>query len=736
MTEEERIKLAVKVKESAASEVEAFESRVDSIRQFLKQFNPLKALAFLSVYGLAAPPLCLPEKDRKYPLLSADLELIQAIILSTPPSDFGEEVFRDSHFLELFRLVKQAGLSFAFKRLITFPEAEEAKNFYILELIRVHTQSVRNWAYYFQLRSLIPKFYSALDQRVKKELRAEPSQLWNFLVVVGEEFQARLNKYIGFQKMLSSAKTLKKASQIYFSMLGASPAEVTKSLPNIRKTFREAWEAKRWYKDTLDAIFLSSFLEFSEDWINANWPTSIEDRDTVLESLSIPLGGLTTRNVEHFFLGNPIWCQPFIMTPAKGLFLANPQLIQSFPFEIIEQGLALKKNSKIKKAIEERRAEFLESEVDSLFRKHFPSCGQFFGNRHWLDAQGKSWETDFFSVWEGVGCIAESKSHSLPDAAKRGAEKSLREFLVDTSLEASEQSIRLRDRLSSLSSCLEFKDKEGGIVVGNVMPGEVSKCWTISVSLDLLGLPLSWKSFEYFGLGEVVGKAPRLTLSDLEIVLDVLSDPIVITHYFLRRQILETQCYAKADELDWLAFYLETAFNLGEIETDGTWLDIYGKSSDIDDYYRLKGIPLRVHLQKPARKFTSWWSAILTTLSRKKRPGWLDRSLTLLDLSYLEQVDILDCRDKLARNVERHRQSGPVVNTCHFVYGPSVRRKAIILVVHDRETKAERQNTVENASTQLFDQHEDVHSILVIGYSKSIDEPYSYMMGVSRIAAD
>ena len=60
-----------------------------------------------------------------------------------------------------------------------------------------------------------------------------------------------------------------------------------------------------------------------------------------------------------------------------------------------------------------------------------------------------------------------------------------------------------------------------------------------------------------------------MALTDLEIVFELLPRVHEKLHYLERRAEFEHNADYTADEIDLLAFYLQTGFNIGEDEYDG-----------------------------------------------------------------------------------------------------------------------------------------------------------------------
>ena len=65
-------------------------------------------------------------------------------------------------------------------------------------------------------------------------------------------------------------------------------------------------------------------------------------------------------------------------------------------------------------------------------------------------------------------------------------------------------------------------------------------------------------------------------VGSLDLLVNLLGSTSAIVHYLWRRKSFEATANYVADELDLIAYYLKTGFNIGEQESDGTFLMIYG----------------------------------------------------------------------------------------------------------------------------------------------------------------
>src|SRR5262249_39064186 len=127
--------------------------------------------------------------------------------------------------------------------------------------------------------------------------------------------------------------------------------------------------------------------------LEAEFPAPIVE---VLYRLAIAPGSLSDIDPDHIYLNNPIWRRPYILRAEGSLFVALPQLIDAFPFVIMEA--LMEGHSNLEAAYESARASYLEEAVTALVSTAMPSatvyCGVF-----WDDPDtGQTWENDVVAV--------------------------------------------------------------------------------------------------------------------------------------------------------------------------------------------------------------------------------------------------------------------------------------------------------------------------------------------------
>ena len=197
--------------------------------------------------------------------------------------------------------------------------------------------------------------------------------------------------------------------------------------------------------------------------------------------------------------------------------------------------------------------------------------------------------------------------------------------------------------------------------------------------------------------------APTIALADLEIIFDVLRSPAERLHYLTRRAEFERRADYVGDELDLLAFYLDRGFSIGEMEFDGTQLQLWGMSRALDPYFMQQwgGPKSKRAVKKPARRLTPWWRAMLERLDRKQSPGWLTMSMRLLDVAYEDQEKFERGFRAGARRLKNEWMQHPNGLTTVLTFGGSERRSAIIGLTFRRIQPPRHRELLHGASQRV-----------------------------------
>jgi hypothetical protein len=129
---------------------------------------------------------------------------------------------------------------------------------------------------------------------------------------------------------------------------------------------------------------------------------------------------------------------------------------------------------------------------------------------------------------------------------------------------------------------------------------------------------------------------PSICYTDLEVIFETLDSQAERIHYLARRAEIERTMEYRGDELDLLALYIDTGFNLGEWESPGHFLNLGLKSKELDPYFvaRANG----VSVAKPRLRLTDWWGRILARIEEVQMECWTEVAYVFLCVAYEDQL--------------------------------------------------------------------------------------------------
>jgi hypothetical protein len=284
--------------------------------------------------------------------------------------------------------------------------------------------------------------------------------------------------------------------------------------------------------------------------------TRLDGTRGVLDRWTLKFGDLQDRVAEHLFLGNPVWEKPIIQLDDKTFFWPIPGLFISFCLELIES--VIRPDAEFYSKYERRRSKFLEDEVERLFRSEFPR-GTIYRGSQWYDpVSGKNFENDLLLVIDSYIVVIEAKSAKVTKSARRGADASLQDAIQKLMIEPTMQARRFSHYLQTNRQLHRFHTRRGEI--NEVDSSNVREVICLSVTLDALGATASrWPDLHGAGFtANETGLSPTLSLADLETVCEILAGTGEKLHYLLRRAQFEKSATYIGDELDLLAFYIDT----------------------------------------------------------------------------------------------------------------------------------------------------------------------------------
>jgi hypothetical protein len=629
---DERVRILHSARQSAHAE---FPQQLARLEKLLLQFNPFTILATFAFYDLTYLPDVGRRMNESGDIEQYHIEIIQALILCHKEEEFQKRAFDPVEFQELRDLTSYVAYLHSARDLPDLRDGvpkEEAAQLHLRSLLRAHTKAVRNWGYEEQTIRNLKLLYEPLDDAIERELGVRVCFLIDAiraeLQSVGERLQEHFTKVKSFMRQ-STGDGIARAYLAAFPDAAISVDAVNK-LAN-----EEGW--------TLDNVRLmlmhrsNSFLltvfafEFAELVAFYRKAGGKQDVHCVVSSWAMELGELHASNREHLFLANPIWSRPMLRPTPHILFWPIPSLFYGFCFDVIEALVC--KVPVLKDKFLRRRADFLEQNTLQLFQKKFPDAAFFRGSKWENPSTGEKGENDLLVAFDSMALIIEEKSGSINAIARRGG-PSIKQEIEQLITQAAEQAHAFARLLQNGPRAHRFQTTRG--IVNRVDASKIDQLYCLSVTLERFGpLATQIRELQAAGLARKVQLVPTMSLSDLEILLELFQTPFELLHYLTRRAAFELHRKFLGDELDLLVFYLRTGFAEKKLPDNNYPLLINGLGTELDRFFI--NWPGDSRFERPRRSLSEWWKQILVVIEEKRLRHRYEVGCLLLDMPDEEQ---------------------------------------------------------------------------------------------------
>jgi hypothetical protein len=705
------------------------------LRAKLDEVDPIQTLCHFAFYDLTL--------FGRYPDSKSDyegagqhhVELLQALLLTIPEDDQPPSLTTTETFLEIGRLVIRVSEAFTLRRFYPTSTGSEGRYFQALsEDARIHTQAIRNWGYPEQVFRILTDMFGLLDAEWAVRRGFKISNLVKMCQNIFRLVEDRFERRKKLARPVLKAKTVREAVETYYRTVPGIVGQSADFLDLIKKADLGVDGTKAALMTHFDLSLRDCYTFSIGDFRHAfPEPISEEGIENVLADWSISIGALDGRNPEHFFLANPVWTKPIIRLADQRFCWPVLELFLSFGLEMM-QGILKQEPDLYREYEEVTRPHYLEEKVATLFETAFPAA-QILRGSMWREPDSSApYENDLLICLDSYLIVVESKSGKVDAAAKRGGDR-LKKTLTKLIVVPTIQADRFARFLLETRGPHEFDTKRG--VRNQCDTSAATRIIRLNITFELLG-PLSaqrtmLQKANLMAVG--IPAAVTMALTDLEIVFELLPLVHEKLHYLERRAEFEHNANYTADEIDLLAFYLETGFNIGEDEYEGkNSFHLYGQSKVFDSYFLGKnsgGAAL-----KPKLKLTDKWRRILIAMEERRFKGWTQLGVCLLNVSFADQQLFERRLKKVVANVRSRWHDPSHENTLILENGPPQRREAIVGYAYKRISR-EARNRMLNVIISTAAAETGADRVAVIGVD--CDEPsvpYSVLAFVPSIKLD
>lgn len=726
LTFEQRIEILRKMGETASKE---FKSKYENINSWLVEYDQVYILSYCLMYFLMHEDGYDEEAvEGSYSFAPHYIEILQALSLSTERNFSAKPLFHEAGKLRAD--MKEIGALMQ-TRLFKMPDnivtEIEFKAHRVRTGIKSHSIAVRNWAYVHQMKTVTEIMAGRVRDEFIKHYRICPVKLINLLFAMVDMVEKRVNHRIKKIRKVVAHEDHVKLQKEYYSLFtdNKNPAleEMEKMWELSNKDIRALGSILIAHSDLgLYGIFsftLDEMILLSGNTLDKNALSKIMDL------LSYQFDDLKMYNKDFVILDNPTHTRPFIKIEPEIYFTSLWNALPHLSITLLEH--LVEKNESLKKKYESERAKFLEDEVENLFKKSFPSAKVYRGSK-WTAADGEQYENDLLVVIDTFALVVEAKSGIVTPPAKRGAPERLLKTVQELIEDPSDQALRFIEYLKENRHELVLSSNSGS---NHIDARNIN--YFIPLGVTFYRLASVGANLKLLIEGGILNKqihelAPSISLSDLEIIFDILPTEAQKIHYLQRRRELEMQVEYFGDELDLLAFYLDTGFDTGDIEGKGrTALNLAIKSKDLDPY--IIGTSSGKSVPKPELKMTTWWKNLLKTIDQRKPERWLEFSYVLLNINIGNQLQFekgyKELLEQIAKNEIELEHNWIIYQT-----GNVQRQFAVAAYPYKTKHKDARNRILNEIIANALNDNPNLKGMVIIGINTDKGHyPYSCLAG-------
>lgn len=715
--------------EAGVRAAQAFETGVDTLNAFILKHDPvqlLAAVAFYTQFQGVGPHTDFTEPP---PFPQALAETLQALCLRHRPDRFANEPVLHPGLGAILDQLKTCAEAFAGKRYRALAEVTERDKQLLvaIEGARLHTQLLRNWGYPQHMRAIAGELFEPLDGPIERQTGFSATQLLALTRgihdTVGERATAFARRFGAAFRQKSRRAVVREFCRL--ANVGEGEADIQRLMASRAATNRQVkLLLLSYFHHDLPAVF--SFTV--EDCLALIPGGGDEERlKALLDALSLPFGALSETPCEHLFMQSEVRTKPLIRTGEGMYFVPVAGLLHSYTVEMLES--LIFRDAALKRAYHERRAVYLEASVAQLVRAAFPGCPVHTGTKAIDPTDGAEYENDCLVVVGPVAVVLEAKSERVEDAARRGAQNTLKNHYKSLVREPATQATRFARLLEGGQGVRRFATAGGGTYELDL--SSIRRAVCVAVTLDWFpATGMCWRRLLAAGL--VTGEQrPTLnvSLADLQVMVEVLARPATLLHYLLRRADWEQYVDYLGDEEDVLVYYLSEGLAIPEPLRDGSAaITLYGRSDELHRYYMAEWSGEGGAVPRPRRLLGAWWDAILRRVEARPLAQKWDIACALLDLSYAQQEAFAGRFQELISSVRRGGRENGLV----FHGAGSAPRSAVVGFAYRALSRADRDAQADDLAAQACTKF-GATRVVVIGRDVDLrDEPYSFFALVDR----
>jgi hypothetical protein len=654
-------------------------------------------------------------------------ELLHALVLTLPIGDWGKKPLTPDVMDRLFDAVPRLSDTFLMQRVLDGEAVKDEEGHVVLSLqerIRFHTHGVRNWGYLDNVVALSRNLYAALDHALSAHHGFGASDVIDILSALTAEFERRNGEHWDTLRKVLRGRTARKVVELYFrhvpdlegsadEMLAGLPKSITRE--QMMGMLMSHFDLRLLDVATFTAAEVAALTKKSEAVVQA-----------VLHAVAFEPGALENQKPEHLFLDNPVWDHPAIQMGDR-FVVPLPHMAFSHIHRLMDRLIA---EAGLQKELKDRRAAYLEQQLEAVFRSALPGAELKPGIK-WKK-NGQQFENDLVVLFDHVVIIAEAKSHRVTPSGLRGGKERVKRHIDEMVLEPSIQS----SRLETLILAARGGDTESAAILtgAGIDPDMADRVIRLSVTLDDFSvLSASEPDFKKVGwVPQDHALAPSFLISDLQCIADILDNPLLLLHYLTERGHLQRSLNLLGDELDFLGLYLATGFNLAALHDKYTEFSPSGMSGPIDRYYEGRAAGLNV--PKPKMELRPLWRDIVDQLAKVRPPYF-----TLVGMHLLSSADPAEQRAvernllRLRAYVRKHYRDPKHTSTL-VIRPPEPRKGAVMFYVFPEQLRDTQRTAMQQLAAEAVEAENLSACVIMSRSTENWGQPYETVLLVERKA--
>jgi hypothetical protein len=723
LSDEERRTLLQKAGEEAER---SFSTSVDTLNSYILKHDPVQLLATVTFYTQfqGVGPKTDFTKSSHFPQALA--ETLQSLCLRHRAEQFGTAPVLHPDWGRVLNELTNCSKDFARKRYQALAKAEAHEKHLLLaiESARMHTQMMRNWGYPQHMVAIVTELFAPMDVQIQHVIGISATQLLQLMRGIHDTVCQRAMEFMrGFAAAFRQKGKRRVVSE--FCKLAHVGGEEEAELQHFVASHAASKRGLKLLLISFFHQFLASVFTFTVEECLGLIPAG-GDRHRVkrvLDSLSLPFGGLSDVPCEHVFMQSPIRAKPFIQIEGGAYFVPVVGLLHSHFVEMVES--LILENFALKRAYHKRRSVYLETSITQAIRSAFPNCRVYSGTK-WTDpGDGENYENDCFVVVGPVAVVFEAKSERINDSARRGARNTLKNQYKSLVQEPAMQATRFARLIESGQGVRSFATAAGGEYQLDLSP--IRRAVSVSVTLDWFpATGMCWRQLLSAGLvTDQERPTLHVSLADLRVICEVLARPATLLHYFWRRSEWEENVDYLGDEEDLLVYYLSEGLGItGPLRDQSAAITLYGRSEELHRYYMADWAGEGAEVPRPKRILTKWWEAVLDRVDARTHSQKWDVACILLDFSYSRQESFEARFQETIAAVRRERGEHDSVI---FSAGDSESHAAVVGFAYRRLGREERVARAVNLAVQARSKYGATQVVVVGRDVDRRDEPYSFL---------